>query len=499
MWRNAKNAWDFNQSIDLLGNNLATTAVITAGQVFVDNLQLDGNTFSSTDTNGDILLTPNGTGNVGIGETNPTQKLEVNGNIQIPYENIIGHIQPHTNNGAVNLNFGSFIAGTHFSGMRIHQTFDGTFNDEEVAFHTHDGGVSVGERVRINKTGNVGIGTLTPSEKLEINGQIKITGGNPGNSKVLRSDANGVASWGDIGWTDLGTDVVLLNSSDDVGIGTAIPGLKLHVLDTGTIQVRFESSDSAGGLSIKADTGQEFQFKAQPSDASVNPGGLIIFDFTDSRDAFVIDTLGKIGMGGITAPTEALDVNGNIKISDEVRLPNYPNTRDDGTPINILGTDVNGNLISGPNEVVHIGGNFTDTTDQSIAVASTAQTITFNQNRLIDDIGHTINSDTFTINTSGVYQLMIAPQLGQGANSATVEFWVEKNGVDIVDSNIQLTISPNSQQLPFLRWKERFVVTDTFKINWASDSTNTKLDNITSAYGGPNIPSVMLGVTHQGS
>jgi len=43
--------------------------------------------------------------------------------------------------------------------------------------------------------GNTGIGTENPSAKLEVSGQIKITGGNPGTGKVLTSDANGLASW----------------------------------------------------------------------------------------------------------------------------------------------------------------------------------------------------------------------------------------------------------------------------------------------------------------
>jgi len=46
----------------------------------------------------------------------------------------------------------------------------------------------------VNNT-NVGIGTSTPSEKLEINGSIKIVDGNQGTGKVLTSDANGKATW----------------------------------------------------------------------------------------------------------------------------------------------------------------------------------------------------------------------------------------------------------------------------------------------------------------
>jgi hypothetical protein len=45
---------------------------------------------------------------------------------------------------------------------------------------------------------NVGIGTSIPTAKLEIAGQIKITGGNPGAGKLLVSDANGLAQWANI-------------------------------------------------------------------------------------------------------------------------------------------------------------------------------------------------------------------------------------------------------------------------------------------------------------
>ncbi len=46
-----------------------------------------------------------------------------------------------------------------------------------------------------NNSVKVGIGTSNPSEKLELNGSIKITDGTQGAGKVLTSDANGKASW----------------------------------------------------------------------------------------------------------------------------------------------------------------------------------------------------------------------------------------------------------------------------------------------------------------
>jgi hypothetical protein len=44
--------------------------------------------------------------------------------------------------------------------------------------------------------GNVGIGTTSPTTKIDINGQIRIRGGSPSTDKVLISDADGLATWG---------------------------------------------------------------------------------------------------------------------------------------------------------------------------------------------------------------------------------------------------------------------------------------------------------------
>lgn len=52
--------------------------------------------------------------------------------------------------------------------------------------------------VLLNPTGgNVGVGTTNPGAKLDVAGQIKITGGAPGVGKILTSDADGLATWED--------------------------------------------------------------------------------------------------------------------------------------------------------------------------------------------------------------------------------------------------------------------------------------------------------------
>ena len=72
----------------------------------------------------------------------------------------------------------SAVAGawliTGNSGTTAGTNFLGTTDNQPLVFKTNNS-----ENIRILTSGNVGIGTPTPGAKLEVAGQIKITGGNP--------------------------------------------------------------------------------------------------------------------------------------------------------------------------------------------------------------------------------------------------------------------------------------------------------------------------------
>jgi hypothetical protein len=110
--------------------------------------------------------------------------------------------------------------------------------------------------------GNVGIGMTSPTQKLDIDGQIRIRGGNPDAGRVLTSDVNGVASWqapsgglpsGTSGQTlrNNGTSWIanslIFNNGTRIGINTTSPSslYMLHVNgDVGALGFYYSSDRS---------------------------------------------------------------------------------------------------------------------------------------------------------------------------------------------------------------------------------------------------------------
>jgi cytoskeletal protein CcmA (bactofilin family) len=54
---------DIQSAMTTIGQTITGTASVT-GQLNADNIRIDGNTISSTDTNGDVIITPNGGGQI---------------------------------------------------------------------------------------------------------------------------------------------------------------------------------------------------------------------------------------------------------------------------------------------------------------------------------------------------------------------------------------------------------------------------------------------------
>ena len=170
-------------------------------------------------------------GNVGIGTTTPSAKLEVESTTTIAYN-------PSDYNSGSILTLKSPNADTNYSSIRFsnsagnYEKFIGSVqtgtNTADIVFQGYDRGAGIyKEYARIAENGNVGIGTTTPNAKLDIQGtqgQLFSVTDNLSGSIFAVADISGVPIF------DVNSSGVSYFDGN-VGIGTTSPASKLQVGD----------------------------------------------------------------------------------------------------------------------------------------------------------------------------------------------------------------------------------------------------------------------------
>ena len=211
---------------------------------------------------------------VGVGTTNPTEKGEVNGQIK----------------------------GTGICiGSECKTSWPSTTTDGDWLVSGND--------MSSNVSGNVGVGTATPAQKLDVNGNIK------GTQLCIGADCR--SSWpasagaGDTDWALSGSNMYS-NVSGNVGIGTTTPGEKLHVSGGRILWDHgyyLQQKNSVGtAYNIFGISGNQLLIGGIDASSPITP----ITFYQSGTEKVRIDGKGNVGIGTRT-PDSKLDVNGALE------------------------------------------------------------------------------------------------------------------------------------------------------------------------------------------
>src|SRR3989339_57372 len=196
---------------------------------------------------------------------------------------------------------------------------------ESGAINLRTGGeTDANSRLYIANNGNVGIGTTTPSSKLDVDGTVTMTGfkltTSPSAGYVLSSDANGVGTWADVSstagpWTLSGSNLYPDSTSYNVGIGTTAPSAALEV--NGNIKItQGNYLEIRGYITRLANNYLQLYGDSGARLSSTSNGNLSIGDGATDVNMYIANN-GNVGIG-TTAPTQKLNVSGNILLSGSV-------------------------------------------------------------------------------------------------------------------------------------------------------------------------------------
>ncbi len=309
--------------------NHVTGGIIEIGQStsLINQIKINA---GSGGTNGIVTLLTKGAermriaadGNVGIGTTSPQASLHVAGYIPItPTGNgvLMGlYTSGSSNYGNIQLNgdTGSFIdfssSGTDWKGRIL---YDNSSN--HMRFDT--GGT---ERVRINSSGNVGIGTTSPSERLHIKNDD--ASGNNSRCDIRVENGVGYSEFGTLsGYARIqsnGTEAAAINRAasyfyTDYGLF----GAHLTATDTGDGVLGINGGGGTGGEAyLKLMRGNVSGFILNHTSSAIQvraTANIPMFFYTNDTIGIKLNANSTVSFPEYGAGTLVTDASGNITVS----------------------------------------------------------------------------------------------------------------------------------------------------------------------------------------
>jgi len=330
-------------------NGAGTHSRILFGQNSTNSMFIE--VANQANTKGNLLLQPFG-GNVGVGTGSPAFNLDITGT-------------------------GRFTGLTQFDNdVTLNKaTLNYLYFNDALAFARN----GVGERMRIDTSGNVGIGTNSPSSRLTVQGDeliIPAAGWTSGQAArlYLGDTANGIQNvngsyqtyfaFNGHSWNVNGSEAMRIDGSRNVGIGTSTPGYRLDVSGVINTNAAVRMTPTNVGAFTRAQLQSAYNLDGTGAsvftwnytngggelDLFINrngggTGGLKIYDFPntsgDPTNIFTVEGGGNVGIG-TASPATSLSVVTNTTSHIGMRVTNNSTTQFAGSGLQMLGPSAAG-------------------------------------------------------------------------------------------------------------------------------------------------------------